>query len=291
VNRIAPILTILIFLAHGTFYAFILNGFHELSHNTVFPSRRLNSFFLHLSSFLSWNNCVFFSASHARHHRYTLHPPDDKEVVLPVNLTVGDFLLRSFINPLGLVQTVWATLRTALGQIRFEKIQTPFGAIDGKWFQTLFEPGSIENRRRLRWWACCILAGHMVIIAGCLSLGWWAVPVAISAAPFYGSWLLYLLNHAQHTGLMDNVTDFRLCARTILVNPFLRFLYWNMNYHLEHHMYAAVPFYHLPSLHEAVKHDTPEPKKGLLSAWRHIIVILNRQVADPDYRYNALDNV
>lgn len=43
----------------------------------------------------------------------------------------------------------------------------------------------------------------------------------------------------QHAGLSDNVPDFRLCCRTMILNPFFRFLYWHMNYHTEHHMYAA----------------------------------------------------
>ena len=44
-------------------------------------------------------------------------------------------------------------------------------------------------------------------------------------------------------GLQDYVPDFRLCYRRFLVNPVVRFLYWHMNFHIEHHMYAAVPCY------------------------------------------------
>ena len=27
-----------------------------------------------------------------------------------------------------------------------------------------------------------------------------------------------------------------------------RFLYWNMNYHIEHHIFPTVPYYNLPAL-------------------------------------------
>ena len=32
-----------------------------------------------------------------------------------------------------------------------------------------------------------------------------------------------------------------------------QFFYWNMNYHVEHHMYAAVPYYNLPKLRKAIR--------------------------------------
>ena len=44
-----------------------------------------------------------------------------------------------------------------------------------------------------------------------------------------------------------------------LMNPVFRFLYWNMNYHVEHHMFPMVPYHALPELHEEIKHDCPPP--------------------------------
>ncbi len=41
------------------------------------------------------------------------------------------------------------------------------------------------------------------------------------------------------------------------LSPLLRYLYWNMNYHTEHHMYAAVPFFNLPKLRAAIERDCP----------------------------------
>src|SRR5690606_284289 len=59
--------------AHGTCYAFLLNGFHELCHGTVFRTKRLNTIFLYVFSFLGWYNPVYFWTSHQAHHKYTLH--------------------------------------------------------------------------------------------------------------------------------------------------------------------------------------------------------------------------
>src|SRR5262245_17562303 len=72
--------TVSILFVHGTCYAFLINGFHELVHDSVFRTRWLNRFFLRIISFLGWLNHHHFWASHTEHHRFTLHPPDDLEV-------------------------------------------------------------------------------------------------------------------------------------------------------------------------------------------------------------------
>ena len=79
-----------------------------------------------------------------------------------------------------------------------------------------------------------------------------------------------MCNNTQHIGLQDDVPDFRLCTRTVILNPFFRFLYWHMNYHIEHHMYAAVPCYRLGKLHATIKNDLPHCPRGLYEAWTEI---------------------
>jgi fatty acid desaturase len=58
-----PIVLLLVLL-HGTFYAFLLNGFHEFVHKTVFRTKWLNTLFLYVFSFLGSFNPVLFWASH-----------------------------------------------------------------------------------------------------------------------------------------------------------------------------------------------------------------------------------
>jgi fatty acid desaturase len=87
--------------------------------------------------------------------------------------------------------------------------------------------------------------------------------------------------------LQDKTPDFRLLCRTIYLNPFVRFIYWHMNYHTEHHRYAAVPCYNLAKLHEAIKDDLPPCPRGLYATWKGIIGILKKQETDPAYQYAA----
>lgn len=260
---------------HGTFYAFLLNGFHELCHKTVFKTKALNTIFLYVISFLSWNNPVRFWTSHQRHHRYTLHPPDDLEVMLPVELSFKAFLQCAVVNPFGLYSRIRSCLRLS------------FGRLEGEWEHILFPPAEAELRRELFNWSRILLVGHGLLVTISLALGLWMLPVVITLAPFYGGWLLYLVNNTQHAGLQDNVSDYRLCCWTVILNPFLSFVYWRMNFHTEHHMYAAVPCYHLKKLHEHIRTDLPYCPVGLWEAWKLIIAILKKQKEDPTYQYAA----
>ena len=46
----------------------------------------MNDFFCGVFSFLGWINYEMFQTSHTRHHRYTLHPPEDMEVTQPIRV-------------------------------------------------------------------------------------------------------------------------------------------------------------------------------------------------------------
>ena len=261
-----------ILFVHGSLFAFLANGFHELTHGTVFKTKILNTVFLWIFSFLCWNSHVAYKASHTRHHLYTLHPPRDLEVVLPMRLTLGGFLLSAIIDPVGFYGSVSATARIALGRL------------SGEWEHALFPESDEAQRRRLFTWARITLTGHALIIVVSAVTGLWLVAVLTTGAIFYGRWVFFLNTYSQHTGLQDKVPDFRLCTRTIKHNPALQFLYFHMNFHTEHHMYASVPCYNLGRLRKEIDRDMPA-SRGMLGAWQEIIGILKRQRTDPAYQY------
>jgi fatty acid desaturase len=265
--------TLLCLFLHGMVSHFYINGMHELGHGTVFRTKALNAFFLRVISFLGWNHPDMFNASHQRHHRYTLHPPDDQEVLLPVKLTLGNFIEQAIINPRACWWVVKYTWRIAAGRIGSE----------GGWELICFPADQPRLRRTPILWARFVLAGHVLIAAVSLYFGLWIIPVIVSGGPFIGGGLFFLCNNAQHVGRHDNVPDFRLCCRTIVPHPVVRFLYWQMNYHTEHHMYAAVPCYNLRRLHEAIRHELP-PCHGIIGAWREISAILRQQAKDPNFK-------
>jgi fatty acid desaturase len=96
-------------------------------------------------------------------------------------------------------------------------------------------------------------------------------------------WLLWIFSTTQHAGLREDVLDHRLNTRTVYMNPISRFLYLNMNYHVEHHMFPMVPYYNLPKLHETIKHDLPPPNRSIAEGYREMIPAFLRQLRYEDY--------
>ncbi|MBN62078.1 MAG: hypothetical protein CME20_12040 [Gemmatimonadetes bacterium] len=269
-------ITVLLAVVNGHFWHFLINGFHELIHDSVFKTRWLNRFFLRVFSFLGWYNHHHFWASHTEHHKYTLHPPDDLEVVLPARIDFKHIRKTAIVNwrhPYDQLRGKWKTFR---GYVP-----------DDTWSTMLFPESDPERRAAFTRWERIVFVGHLAIAAAAVAAGYWGVLLAVTFPKAFGAWLHFFCNSAQHVGLQDKIPDFRLCCRTIYLNPFVQFLYWHMNYHTEHHMFAAVPCYRLGKLHRMIAHEMPWCPNGLRETWKHIAEILERQEREPDYQYVA----
>ena len=107
------------------------------------------------------------------------------------------------------------------------------------------------------------LAIYAAVIATALATGSFLPLMLVGLPSFYGAWFHLFTGLTQHVGLAEDVLDHRLNSRTVLMNPVLRFLYWNMNYHVEHHMYPGVPCYHLPRLRKLIEADLGPATLGL----------------------------
>jgi fatty acid desaturase len=248
---------------------------HELCHRTPFRTRWLNEAFLRLTSFLTWTDFVHFRASHAGHHQYTVHDQLDLEVILPLRVRRRDWVWMLTLNVPLMIGVLKTTVRRARGRL------------EGEWEHRIFPESSPDKRRQLARWARVLLVGHAVLIAVFVATGQWPLLLLVSLAPFVAGWLNFLCGFTQHIGLPPNVPDFRICCRTMTLNPLLAFLYWQMNYHVEHHMYAAVPFYNLRRLRRTLAADLPPAHRGLWATWRHIFAVMRRQRRDPSYAHWA----
>jgi fatty acid desaturase len=175
----------------------------------------------------------------------------------------------------------------------YDNLRLARGHFRGDWEKTLFPHDQPEKGAPTIRWSRTVLTGHGLIFLISLGLGfafspaWFLVPVLVSLTPHYGGWLFFLCNNTQHIGLQDDVDDFRLCCRSFTTNPVVQFLYWHMNYHIEHHMYAAVPCYNLGKLHRAIEHELPPTPHGLIATWKEIAAIQRQQEQDPTYQYIA----
>ena len=272
-------------LAHGTVTSHLIFGCHELGHGTVFRTRWLNALFLRIYSLLAWFNFHEYAMSHTHHHSFTLHTRMDQEVVLPKHpslaplylLQLATFNITGGFESRGVIHIVGDPIKTAVG--KYINFGTP------GWLRELYV-NRPELRKRAVNWARLIVVFHFGFAAISFAFGLWMLPVVVSLGPCFANLHRYIVGVPMHCGLSDNVPDFRKCVRTNTLNPFSEFLYWRMNWHLEHHMFSSIPCYNLKKLHKAVAHDMPRPRT-LIGAWREMRDTWRKQQEDPSYQFDT----
>jgi len=239
---------------------------HECGHGTAFRTDWMNIAIYEIASFMVMRESVLWRWSHNRHHSDTIIVGRDPEIQVPRPPNLLLHVLSLFA--VGVYRIHFTSLfRHALGRIP-EGEQT---------FIPATEFHKVYRNARL------YLAIYAVVIAAAIFWHSW-LPIFLFVLPqFFGTWLMIVHNTPQHAGLAENVLDHRLNCRTVYMNPISRYIYWNMNYHVEHHMFPLVPYHALPRLHAVVKDDCPTPYPNILSAWREIIPTVLRQVKDPGY--------
>ena len=239
---------------------------HECSHGTAFKTYWMNDILYQVASFMVMREPTPWRWSHARHHTDTIIVGRDPEIAAtrpPSFLTLG---LNAF------------HIRNALTEAR-KVILHSSGRVTDAERDYIPESEFPKVFRTARIW----LAIYLGLIAWSAAIGS-IMPLAFVGLPaLFGAWLHLFFGLTQHAGLAEDTLDHRLNSRTVYMNPIFRFMYWNMNYHIEHHMFPMVPYHALPALHEAIKADTPAPYPSCWAAYREIIPTLLRQAKDPSY--------
>lgn len=254
------------FAVYGVLYSASDHWAHELTHGTPFKTRWLNDLFYQLTSFMTLHEAVFWRWSHARHHTDTLIVGSDREIAVPRPPKLGVMLADCFDLNFA-PREIARICRVATGKLDAE---TRDIVPESEW------PKMIRSSR-------LYLLTFLGLITWCLAIGSILPAMFVVLPRLYGGLLSQLFNLTQHTGLAENVLDHRRNCRTVYMNPVFSFLYMNMNYHVEHHMYPMVPFHALPRLHQEVKDKCAPAYPSLWAAWREIIPAVLKQRKDPHY--------
>jgi len=275
-----PLLLLALFV-HGTFGSFMggAGPLHELSHKTPFRTKAWNEFFLKFYSFFSWSDYVGFRVSHVKHHQVTVHEEYDGEVVLPQKFdwqSVKFFLTIFTCNPYSIYRNVRGAVMAARGKI----VDWFFASA---WLNQVMPETNVAARREYQRWGQTLVFGQLAMAILFIATGNWFLIIVFNFGTFYCGWLAMLCGTPQHIGMSPNVPDFRLCCRTYTCGWLPAFLYWNMQYHVEHHMFPAVPFYNLGKLRKAIEHDLPPATHGLWATWVHLLEVVKKQKEDPAY--------
>ena len=242
---------------------------HEAGHRTAFKTQWMNNLVYQIACFMLFRNPILWRWSHSRHHTDTIIVGRDAEIVTmrPPDL----FKVALLFFGMHTFEGLKATFRHAVKGLNEEEREfTP--------------PQYVDAAQKIaRVW---ILIVTCVVFLAFMTKSILPLMLVGFGPAILGSWHLIMTGLLQHTGLADNVLDHRLNTRTVYMNPFSRFIYWNMNYHVEHHMFPMVPYYNLPRLHQLIKHDLPEPNHGFIDGLKEVFYALKRQLSDPEYRIN-----
>jgi Na+-transporting NADH:ubiquinone oxidoreductase subunit F len=239
---------------------------HETGHGTAFKTDWMNNALYEIASFMVMRESTVWRWSHTRHHSDTIIVGRDPEIAVPRPPDLKAIVM-SFCNIKVYAKYFRRILLHSTGRMAAEE----------KTYIPETEFPKVYRKARI------YVAVYAVVIGLSIKSGSILPLLLTGLTNFFGSWLLVTYGYTQHAGLAENVLDHRLNSRTVYMNPIHRYLYWNMNYHVEHHMFPLVPYHALPKLHAAVKDDCAVPYPSLFSAWREIVPTILRQVRDPGY--------
>ena len=197
-------------LAYGVIYGSAMDSrWHECGHGTAFRTKWKNDVVYQIASFCMVRNPVEWRWSHARHHTDTIIVGRDPEILA----MRPPALRRILLNLFGIVDVMQGWRRMVVNAA---------GRIDADIATFIPEREKPKLIATARVW-CAIYLG---VLALCLTTAS-PLPLMVIGLPrLYGAWHHVLTGILQHAGLAENVTDYRLNTRTILLNPVSRFLYW-----------------------------------------------------------------
>ncbi len=214
----------------GVLLVFLFTLEHEATHKTPFANEALNEAVGRFCGFVLLLPFQWFRYFHLAHHRWTNLPGQDPELESPKPATRTAWAWHVSGLPLWL-SSVRLLVRLSCG--REQAAYLPAPALP-----------------RLRREARIMLAGYALVglslLVTPLAFWVWLLPMGLGQ-PFLR---LYLL--AEH-GDCPEVSNMFENTRTTFTTRLMRRLAWNMPYHVEHHVYPAVPFHQLPALHHEMQ--------------------------------------
>jgi len=225
---------------------------HDAAHYRLFPQRWLNDLVGGLCGTLAGVSMRTYRVVHRLHHNH-LYQAQDPDLPLHGGYPRGRaYLARKLLKDL-LGGTAWKTYGYFFGA-------PALNAATGEKSRPLDDtaPRLRAEARRDRW----IVAGfHLAAPAAALAAGYgveylvlWPLPLVTLLQP-----LLRFRAICEHGAVADHASPLT-AARTNLGPRWLVWLLFphNVNFHIAHHMYPAVPMYNLPAAHRALE------ERGLL---------------------------
>ncbi len=227
---------------------------HETAHGTAFRTRWINETVFWIMSLVYGEEPLHRRYTHTNHHTYTWFIGQDSQMPFDTPLDFKGWLYD--VSGLSLhvfqVRVLWQ-----LSTKRYTELMREVSP----------ETELPKMTRNARIFCLAYLGILATLLAGYSTLLWFYVLPRLLGGP-----IMLMFNIIQHAELQENSPSIIASTRSFRTNWVGRFLYLNMNNHVEHHLYPQVPFYSLPDLHREVVDQTPVPDPGF---WRTNIDLLS----------------
>ena len=269
-------LSFVFFFIYGTIYTFSVSNWHETVHKTAFKTRWINEFFYHVTSFMADFEGFRWRWSHTFHHSNTLQTKDNYDHEIQISRPTD--LIAFFLNFIP-----FSDLLFPHRLIKFEVLKHSVG-----FFSPVIEISApLKEKKKILWNSRFYVFIWLGIIFFSIYFET-ILPILYLLLPnYYGKPIWFLVNVTQHLGAALDKKDHRECTHSLSINPIFSFLYWHMEYHLEHHMFPMVPSYNLKKLHNLIKDQLPKPFPSLFSFYRQILPIVIKQARDPSIYFKV----
>ncbi len=229
---------------------------HETAHGSVFETRWLNKVVLWITSLIYMEEPWHRRYTHLNHHAHTWHVNVDSQMPFDTPMTFRGWLLEAS----GIALLVFH-LRVLLALCFKRYSQTMLDVVP--------EPKLPLLTRNARF---MVLIYSLIPLAAFWGITW---PLWFIVIPrLLGAPVMLLFTLIQHVEMAENSPSIIDSTRSFRSNWLGRFLYANMNYHIEHHLYQQVPFYALPKLNEAIRDQLPQSDPGFFRTNLEVLLVV-----------------
>lgn len=244
----------LLLVPQGIAICFLFTLEHEATHKTPFATHWINEWVGRICGLMLILPFEWFRYFHLAHHRFTNIPDKDPE-------------LLSGAKPQTWAAYLWhvSGLPYWWGMGR----QVIANAIGRNLDDYIPDRARARVRREARiMLVIYALAGLSLFVTPLL---WWVwVLPCLLGQPFLR---LYLLAEHGRCAFVANMFE---NTRTTYTNRIIRFLAWNMPYHVEHHTLPQVPFHRLKDLHDLMQGQHAVTSDGYAAFTADYVRSLNR---------------
>jgi len=227
------------YLGLGYMWMGMVTFMHDGTHNTLFKEKWANWAFSIICMIPLMASFITFKEDHLEHHRYNRSYKD------PDAFTMGKRGILDFV-----VFYAYIVAGAVLTCLHFNLLY-PIKKFDlKKWSIHLFETAL----KIACYWALIAWAMNNGVLAKTLEV--WLVPVLIFS--LFNS-VRFIAEHYETPWNEGQLMG----SRTIISNPVHSFFWNNVNWHIGHHVYPAIPWYNLIELHKLMK-PTIEAKGAIV---------------------------